>query len=829
MSQQQNKHRTSMLHRPGVRRNLSIIATAALLTAGLATGAAFTASATPALTTTPTSLNYSAGIYLISMGNPSAASYTGGVAGLAATRTALGTQLDGHSTQVKAYASYLKSQQVKLAKTVGVTPMYHYTYATNGFAAKLTAAQATTLAKSPGVISIERDSTQQLDAESSTSFLGLEGSDGVWASNGGVAKAGAGTVVGVLDTGIAPENPSFAGAPLGDVAGTDPYYTVPGITSYVKADGGTFSGLCQVGAEFSLTDCTTKIIGARMYPTGFAAAGGTPISGEYLSPRDGNDHGSHTASTAAGNHNVAANVNGRAFGMISGVAPAAKIAAYKVCWTGAALSGCQTTDLVAAIDQAVLDGVDVLSFSIGGGSATTTVSTTTGRAFLGAAEAGIFVSAAAGNSGPGASTLDNAAPWITTVAASTIPSYEGTVEIGNARYAGATITVAAPVTGTMIAAADAALAGTTTPELCEVGELDPAKTAGKIVVCDRGVNARADKSIEVKRAGGIGMILANVIPGDVDLDEHAVPSIHVDSNFHDAIVASAKSGATATLVEGNTSGITSPTPQVAGFSSRGPVLADGSDLLKPDIAAPGVSILAASANPLNGAPTWMFMSGTSMATPHIAGIALLYFGVHPNASPSEVKSAMMTTAYNTLDAEGAVVTDPFAQGAGQVAPAKFFAPGLLYLNGASEWASYMKGTGYLSTDLAAKPVDGSDLNLASISVGSLTAPQSVTRTVTATQAGTFTATIDGLTGVGVTVTPSTLSFAKAGETKTFTVTFDKKSSVNNAWVTGSLDWTSGMTRVHSPIAVLPVAVQPDTTVPTLLVSPNTAAQARMNK
>lgn len=817
--------------RPRVSRNIAVIATSALIAAGIATGAGYSASASiqnlpsqgPAVGTV-----VPAGHYIVRLAAPPTASYTGGVAGLAATAPRIGSQLDAHSAASQAYSSFLKKQQNALLSTLGAKADYNYTFAFDGFAATLTSKQATALSNTAGVATIERDSMKQITAESSTDFMGLSGDKGVWNAVGGIDAAGKGAVIGVLDTGIAPENPSFAGSPLGTVAGADPYYATPATISYVKGDGNTFSGLCQVGAEFALTDCTTKIVGARMFPSGFAIAGGTPVSGEYLSPRDGNDHGSHTASTAAGDNGVSAIVEGKDYGHISGVAPAAKIAAYKVCWTGAAVSGCMTTDTVAAIDQATQDGVDVLSFSIGGGAATTTDSST-GEAFLGAAKAGIFVSAAAGNAGPGASTLDNASPWLTTVAASSIPSYEATVELGNGeKYAGASITVDAPVSGTLITASNATPAGTATPTLCQANTLTPALVAGKIVVCERGVNARADKSIEVKRAGGIGMILVNVAPSDVDLDTHTVPTVHVDGMYHDAIWNYASTaGSTATLVEGNKTSFTPPTPQIAGFSSRGPVLADGSDLLKPDIAAPGVAILAASANADNAAPTWMFMSGTSMATPHIAGVALLYLGFHPTASPSEVKSAMMTSAYNTLDGDGTPISDPFAQGAGQVDPTKFFSAGLLYLNGAADWDSYKKGTGYTVDDPNTVAVDASELNLASLAIGSLTAPETLTRTVTSTQAGTFTATVNGMNGIVTTVSPTTLTFGAAGESQSYTVTFDRAQAPDNVWVTGSLDWRSdrhsGSVLVHSPMAVQPVAAQPAAPSKTILDDPRIPA------
>ncbi|MEO6942958.1 MAG: S8 family serine peptidase, partial [Terrimesophilobacter sp.] len=347
------------------------------------------------------------------------------------------------------------------------------------------------------------------------------------------------------------------------------------------------------------------------------------------------------------------------------------------------------------------------------------------------------------------------------------------------------------------------LAGAANANLCYANTLDPALTAGKIVVCERGVIARVDKSAEVKRAGGIGMVLVNVTPSSVDLDNHTVPTIHLDAQFHAALMAyAAAPGATATFMPGNMTGIEPPTPQVAGFSSRGPVLADGSDILKPDITAPGVAIIADGANAEGGAPTFQFLSGTSMATPHITGLAALYLGKSPNASPSEIKSAMMTTAYNTVDGNGAPVTDPFIQGAGHVDPTKYFSPGLLYLNDLGDWNAYIEGIGY---NVGVSPIDPSNLNLASIAIGALTAPEMITRTVTATQPGTFTPSVV-LDGIDAVVSPTELTFAAAGESKSYHVTFTRTTAPLDQFSTGYLTWTSGTTIVRSPIAIQPVTI-----------------------
>ncbi|WP_081882187.1 S8 family serine peptidase [Cryobacterium sp. MLB-32] len=761
-----------------------------------------------------------AGRYIVTLADDAVATYDGGVDGFSATTPGTGKKLNAQSRASESYGDYLGGKQKKVAASVDADIDYSYTLAINAFAADLSAKQAVALSSQKDVVSITPDELRHITATPSTEFLGLSGDNGVWNSIGGADQAGAGVVVGVLDTGIAPENPSFAGDALGTTAGAEPYLDGSTIT-FKKADGGTFTGTCVAGVQFAASDCNTKVVGARYYVNGFGASRiGDASVGEYASPRDGDGHGSHTASTAAGNHDVPVTISGLDYGLISGVAPAAKIAAYKVCWSGpnpaaSTDDGCATSDMLAAIDQSVADGVDVLNFSIGGGAATTTVSPTD-VAFLGAASAGIFVAASAGNSGPGSSTLDNASPWITTVAASTIPGYEATATFGDgSAYAGGSITVdrtpgATPLSGDLVRADLMAVAGHDAADalLCAPNSLDTAAVTGKIVLCQRGVYDRVAKSAEVKRAGGIGMLLVNKTPGSVDTDEHSVPTVHLDSPYWASTYAyAATTGATVTFTPGNTTSYQPPTPQVAGFSSRGPVLADGSDILKPDITAPGVAILADGANAAGAEPTWQFLSGTSMSSPHIAGLAALYLGERPTATPGEIKSAMMTSAYNTVDAAGNPITDPFTQGAGHVDPTKFFNPGLLYLNDTADWYSFIQGIGY---DVGVEPIDASNLNLASIAIGALTAPETITRTVTATAGGEFTAQPIDIPGIDAVVSPSTMSFSGPGDTQSYTVTFSRTDAPLDSFATGSLDWVSGTgdsrVSVHSPIAVQPIAI-----------------------
>ncbi|MCM3613309.1 S8 family serine peptidase [Microbacterium enclense] len=792
-------------------RSVAAISLAGLLTATGAT--AVQAADVGEAVTPPTPIESATGRYIVVLDEAPVATYGGGEPGLDATKSD-DAKLDPDSPAAREYSAFLEQRQQDIADEAGVRPETTYTVAVNGFSASMDPNQAAKLAATEGVQKVVPDEIRHPHAVPSTEFLGLEGDNGVWQRVGGTDAAGEGVVVGVIDTGIAPENPAFAGEPLGTTAGDEPYLDGNDVV-FRKGDGSDFrSPRVAEGNGWSLSDYSTKLVGARYFDTGAAASGFT-FEADYVSPRDGDTHGSHTASTAAGNLGVEADVEGLDFGAISGVAPAAKVAAYKACWAGpdplvTTDDVCALSDLLSAINAAVDDNVDVINYSIGGGAASSTFALED-QAFFNAAAAGVFVAVSAGNSGPDASTADHASPWYTTVAASTIPTYEGTVTLPNGfEAAGASISVPADqnVTAPVVYAGDIAASGTDAANaaLCLLGSLDPAQAAGKIVVCDRGQNARVEKSQAVKDAGGVGMILVNVTPASVDNDFHSVPTVHLDAQYREALLSYVREtpDAMATLVGENITDDVTPTPQVAGFSSRGPMLADGSDILKPDVSAPGVAILAAAANAPGADPAFEFLSGTSMSSPHVAGLAALYLGERPLATPAEVKSAMMTTAYDTVDAENAPAQDPFAQGAGHVDPTKYFDPGLLYLNGSADWAAFLQGKGLY--DFGVEPIDGSDLNLASISIGSLAKPQTITRTVTSTQAGTFSASID-VPGVDAVVEPSTLEFTDADQEKTFTVTFTRTTAAAEQWSTGFLTWTSGDTQVRSPIAIRPATAE----------------------
>jgi subtilisin family serine protease len=753
--------------------------------------------------------------YIVTLSDKPIATYDGDVKGLEATRPDKGARVDVASGEVKRYRAYLEKQQMNTAARVGAKPLKHYAVSLNGFATTLTPDQARALQSAPGVLSVTEDRPRRLaDNKDPVDFLKLSGSTGVWAALGGKHNAGRGVVVGVIDSGYWPESKSFAGETLGTVRPTQsdplrPYRTGKKKIIMQKADGHRFTGTCEAGDSFTGSECNTKVISARSFSKMYQSQTSAAQRTDFLSPRDGHGHGTHVASAAAGNAGVAASIGGHSLGNISGIAPAAKLAIYKVAFTSATDSqpAIYPGDALAAIDAAISDGVDVINYSV---SSSDAVDDPVDLAFLSAASAGIFVATAAGNEGPDPSTLHHVAPWVTTVAASTVAPYAGTVVLGNGKkYAGISTTVfdkigpAKLATGgavkrTSAAAADAAV--------CAPKTLSSTKAAGKIVICDRGTTTRLEKSAEVKRVRGKGMVLVNLSENSTDADSHAVPTVHLNVPSGAAVKAYAKkAGATATLKPGNLSSTPIRYPQIASFSSRGPSLGTAGDLLKPDISAPGVSILASVAPPTNGNRKFDFYSGTSMASPHIAGVAALYFGVYPKWSPMAVKSAIMTTSSRVKKPSGKLSRDYYAQGAGNVRPDRMFNPGLIFDAKEQDWLGFLEGVGF-HTDSGASPIDPSDYNSPSIAIGELVGSQTVTRRVTAVKAGSYQASIS-VPGMTATVSPSTLDLTTAGETKSIKITFTRETAAFSEVVYGSLKLEGAGTLVRLPVAVVPESAQ----------------------
>ena len=732
------------------------------------------------------------GLYIVQMDDKPVVAYEGDIKGLKATKPKAGKKINPNSPAVVDYVSYLDGKHNQALSEVGGEALYHYNYSYNGFAAELSLAQANKLAAADGVLAVTGDELRTADTSTTPDFLGLTDEGGLW----DMGVTGEDVIIGIVDSGIWPESMSFT-----DRTGTNPN-GVGGKLNYHQIPG--WHGKCTPGEEFNASMCNQKLIGAQYFNVAYGGDAGIDAARpwEFNSPRDYNGHGTHTASTAGGNSGVPAEASGVDLGTINGMAPRARISAYKALWSnedGSQASGF-TVDLVAAIDQSVADGVDVINYSVSGSR--TNFLDPVEVAFLFAADAGVFVANSAGNSGPGAYTVAHNSPWLTTVAAGTHDRYyAGTVTLGDGSvYSGASLDSngAGP--------ADLVYAGDAGDNLCLPGALDPSVVSGKIVVCDRGGFARVDKSRAVMMAGGIGMVHANVGPNSINADLHFVPTVHVDHIDGAAIRAYAQTtGATATLAGGVLE--TAEAPFVAAFSSRGPSQASD-DLLKPDIMAPGVDILAAVAPPGNFGRNFDFYSGTSMSSPHIAGLAALIMDAHPDWSPMMVKSALMTTASTETNEGNPITGDPFGYGAGQVVPNSAFDPGLVYDAGWIDWLGFLCGTGQLQASYCpAIGIDPSDLNYPSISIGALAGSQTVTRTVTNVgPEGTYDVFVDAPAGVDVTVDPASLTLA-AGASATYEVTFTANAEVvAEAWTFGSMTWSHGPHNVTSPLVIRPVAI-----------------------
>jgi hypothetical protein len=793
--------------------------------------------------------------YIVQLQDQPAATYVGGIDGLAATQPAPGAAFDYRAPQVQDYVRYLDDRKSEVLATIAGAPVIaSYDVVLNGFAVMLTDAEVLSLKNNAAVADVQADQPRHLDTVSTSKFLGLTATGGLWSQfAGGSLVKGENMVVGIIDGGIWPENPAFAdrvdadGKPTFDQAGSLAYTSPPK----------TFFGSCVAGDGFDpLKHCNNKLIGAKYFNAGYLAAKLPTNWSEFVSPRDSNvgsngintghgGHGDHTASTAAGNAGVPVVIAGVPMGEASGMAPRARVAAYKICWSyddknatdgSGTTNTCFNSDAVKAIDEAVKDGVNVINYSISGSQ--TSVADAVEQAFYRASLANVFVAASAGNSGPANAVAHNS-PWLTTVAASTHDrNFQADVVLGSGvKYSGASTNTSPLPQTTLVRAEDAGLGGGNA-NLCYSDAaaaaanmngslpspqvlLDPAKVAGKVVICTRGNNARVDKSLAVKQAGGIGMVMADNGSGLVS-EAHSVPTVHVSQADGVAVksYAVAQAAAATSALSAFYAG-TKPAPIMAGFSSRGPNQADP-NILKPDLTAPGVDIIASvtpalspaqHAQVVNGelVPPAAYDSyqGTSMSSPHVAGLALLLRQAHPTWSPAAIKSALMTTGYATLNDGLAGAQNgrlPWSQGAGHVDPNKAVNPGLVYDAGKADFIAYQCKVNKAAVTPASDcttygTLDESyNLNLPSITVSSVQGNVTVRRKVT--NVGDTSATYNAVASVpGFTtlVTPASLTLAP-GASATFTVKLTANTSTPaEVWQFGSLTWTGAGNTVRSPI------------------------------
>ena len=773
--------------------------------------------------------------YLVQLNDQPLASYTGNVAGLAATKPAAGKRLDLASAPARQYSAYLEQKLRKVQALVAAAPVqYEYKTVLNGFSAMLTDAEVRQLQASAEVAGISANAHSTLQTNDTPDFLGLTAPGGLWSQLGGSEHAGEDIIIGIIDSGISPENPAFADRV--DAQGY-PSFNPADKLAY-GAPPARWQGACETGEGFKASDCNNKLIGARSFNKAFLTAGVGSHWSNLASPRDtprngGGGHGTHVAATASGNRGVAPTAGlSEDIRAVSGMAPRARTAAYKVFWSylrnGWPTIGAIDADIAAAIEQAVIDGVHVLNLSGEGGRS---LDNPVGLAFLRAADAGVYVVAAAGNAGPDNTAINHAGPWMTTVASTThgtTPKLATLETAAGFRRTARTSSLAAVTASPLIYAQNAFRPEAkgyyeghcTKNESSVYGKLDPALVRGKIVICksaysytpDDTAVAAADAALAVAEAGGIAMLFydSNTISGKT----LAVPTLQLDAAAFDALVAYSRTpGASAALSAPVPDPGVPPIPQLADDSSHGPNQADPNQL-KPDLAAPGVSVLAAYAAELNeqqhqnliagGAvpePSWAVSSGTSMASPHVAGLGALLRQQHPDWSPAAIKSALMTTTASIYADKSEGIFQgklPWGQGAGIVVPNNASDPGLVYDITPAQFRQYLCGM-----EVAGNCANGSlasvNLNVPSITLSNVLGNQTVSRSVrnVGKSAAVYQASAT-LSGYDVSVLPASLHLAP-GETGNFKVTLQRTTAEKNVWQFGALLWDDGSHKVRIPV------------------------------
>ncbi|XP_041005995.1 subtilisin-like protease SBT5.3 isoform X1 [Juglans microcarpa x Juglans regia] len=687
--------------------------------------------------------------------------------------------------------------------------LYSYARHINGFAATFDDEVAASIAKHPKVVSVFLNKGRKLHTTRSWDFLGLE-HDGVIASNSGWKKAryGEDTIIGNLDTGVWPESKSFSDEGLGPIPSK-------------------WKGICQNETDAGF-HCNRKLIGARYCNKGYAAVAGS-LNSSFDTPRDNDGHGSHTLSTAGGNFVAGASIYGFGKGTAKGGSPKARVAAYKVCWPP---DECFDADIVAAFDMAIHDGVDVLSISLGG-QPTPFFNDSVAIGSFHAVKHGIVVVCSAGNSGPKDGTVSNVAPWQITVGASTMDrQFRSNVILGNnMRLEGESLS--STVLGSkkfypLVSAADTKAANASAEDalLCKNGTLDPRKVKGKILVCLRGQNARVDKGEQALLAGALGMVLANseIDGNEIIADAHLLPASHI--NFTDGVAIFTYCNSTkspkAYITRATTVLGTKPAPFMAAFSSKGPSTI-APEILKPDITAPGVSVIAAYTE-AQGPTNQIFderrvqfnsVSGTSMSCPHVSGIVGLLKTLHPTWSPAAIRSAIMTTAETQdnrrepiLNASYVKAT-PFSYGAGHVLPNSALDPGLVYDLSINDYLDFICALGYNVSMFSDNPykcsklISLANLNYPSITIAKLSDSITVTRTLkNVGSPGTYRAHIQEPSGILVIVKPESLKFRKVDEEKSFNITLMvREAKASEDYIFGRLIWSDEKHFVKSPIVV----------------------------
>jgi subtilisin family serine protease len=795
--------------------------------------------------------------YIVQLTAPSAADFHALRFGPTAKLSAPGqprVRFDKASSAIQTYTTRLAIEQDKVLARAGAGTelIYRYRYGLNGFAARMHPSQAHKLENLPDVLRVWEDEIRPLATNFSLDFLGLF--DPEKGLRGAPGLDGDGIIIGVIDSGIAPEHPSLADTREADrpriCSGDWAENSLLGRWLCRRFDKQedtvlfeppeNWNGSCQAGDQFESTACNNKLVGARWFITGAEASG--PIDdGEIRSARDADGHGTHTATIAAGNR-VKASIFGSFIGRIEGVAPRARVAVYKACWLrpGDQRASCNTSDLANAIDAAVADGVDIINYSVG--SSLLSVIAPDDMALMAATKAGVFTVVAAGNEGPNLGTIGSpaGAPWVLTAAASsrdgtttlealeikTPPDLAGKYAAKEANFTPA-LSARGPLDGDLILVDDGedvfedGTAGTLS-DACEP-LINSSDISNNIALIQRGGCGFDVKVANAADAGAIAAIVYNiagdpiVMNGATGLSD--IPAVMIGQADANLILAEFDAGNLVTVLLDKDLFLTeNDTGNVMGsFSARGPGPAP--DILKPDVTAPGINILAGfTPDAANAAPgeNFAYLTGTSMSTPHVTGVAALLLQAHPDWSPSAIKSALMTTAHQSLTgSDGVTAALPFDYGAGHIVPNDSVDPGLVYDVSSDDYDAF--ACGIASPGVTQERCDqlsaaghsfaGADLNQPSIAIERFTSERTVGRSVTnvSDQSANYVATVIAPVGIGVNVVPASITVAP-GQTATFDVTFSFESGPLDLWRFGSLTWSDGNHSVYSTIAIRPISV-----------------------
>ncbi|KAI3952291.1 hypothetical protein MKW92_047490 [Papaver armeniacum] len=713
---------------------------------------------------------------------------------------------DHHNWYASALSSVRHYPQISTtATTRSIDIIYTYSNVMHGFSASLSSSELESLRNLPGFVSSYRDLPVRVDTTRTPQFLNLNSNYGAWPTS----NYGKDVIIGVVDTGVWPESKSYSDEGLGEIPSR-------------------WKGECMEGTEFNSSMCNKKLIGAKFFNKGLIS--NMPnITITINSTRDSDGHGTHTSSTAAGSFVEGVSYFGYANGTAKGMAPMARVAMYKALWEEGAFS----SDIIAAIDQAIADGVDVISLSLGI-DGIPLYEDPVAIATFAAMEKGVFVATSAGNEGPWFGTLHNGIPWALTVSAGTIDrEFNGVVTLSN----GVTIF------GSSLYSLNSSLSEVPLMFMNTCNSTKDLKEVGyKIVVCvdtDDSVGGQVDNVNNGNVVGGLFISNSTLI--DFFL-ESSFPAVFINPKDGQSILNYMKmnSDPRASLQFQKTRlgrRRNKPAPRVADYSSRGPSHSCPS-VLKPDIMAPGTLVLAAWPKTTVALDTgsrllysdYNLLSGTSMSCPQMAGIGALLKGVHPEWSAAAIRSALMTTA-DTLDNSNSFIKDigdnyqpasPLAMGSGHVNPNKAMDPGLIYDTNAEDYVNLLCSMNFTSKQIQTITRRSSasyncskspslDINYPSFiaffnvndSSSDTKIVQEFKRTVTnvGNGASTYTAKLTPMDGVQVTVTPGTLVFKEKYEKQSFKVSLEGPKMMKQVVAHCALSWVEvgGKYVVRSPI------------------------------